>query len=433
MTVPQGWIERRLGDICSIEIGGTPARSIAEYWDIAQDTDNAWVSIRDMRQHVITVTAEKITDAGIKHSNVKLQQPGTVLLSFKLTIGRVAVAGIPLYTNEAIAALKPTHLLPSYLYHGLQHWNLLKGVDQAIKGATLNKEKLKHIVLEYPEAETEQSIIAEVLSAVDRAIEQIEALIAKQQRIKTGLMQDLLTRGIDEHGNLRSEETHELKDSVLGRIPVEWNVATLGDLIGPIVSGWSPICDSDPAGEGEWGILKTTAVVWSGYDMMESKRLPAGLFGIESIEVQPDDILITRKGPVDRVGVVVHVRQTRSRLMIPDTVFRTRLVNGSNALPEFLPLALGSEVVQSDWFQKKIGLADAQVNLNHSILRSTLLPMPDLREQQHIVSLAAAISKRGLAELDAFVKLRRLKAGLMQDLLTGRKRVTPLLELMTTD
>ena len=62
---------------------------------------------------------------------------------------------------------------------------------------------------------------------MDRAIEQTEALIAKQQRIKTGLMQDLLTRGIDEHGNLRSEQTHQFKDSPLGRIPVEWEVTSL--------------------------------------------------------------------------------------------------------------------------------------------------------------------------------------------------------------
>ena len=61
-------------------------------------------------------------------------------------------------------------------------------------------------------------------------IEQTEALIAKQQRIKTGLMQDLLTRGIDEQGNLRSEETHQFKDASLGRIPVEWEASSLGKL-----------------------------------------------------------------------------------------------------------------------------------------------------------------------------------------------------------
>jgi len=69
-----------------------------------------------------------------------------------------------------------------------------------------------------------QTTIAEILSTVDRAIEQTEVLIAKQQRIKTGLMQDLLTRGIDEHGNPRSESTHAFKDSQLGRIPADWEV-----------------------------------------------------------------------------------------------------------------------------------------------------------------------------------------------------------------
>ena len=69
---------------------------------------------------------------------------------------------------------------------------------------------------------TQQHQIAEILSTLDEAIEQTESLIAKQQRIKTGLMQDLLTRGIDEHGNLRFEQTHQFKDSPLGRIPVEW-------------------------------------------------------------------------------------------------------------------------------------------------------------------------------------------------------------------
>jgi type I restriction enzyme S subunit len=83
------------------------------------------------------------------------------------------------------------------------------------------------IQLFLPESKTEQVKIAEVLSTLDRAIKQTEALIAKQQRIKTGLMQDLLTKGVDEHGNIRSEATHTFKDSPLGRIPVEWGISTL--------------------------------------------------------------------------------------------------------------------------------------------------------------------------------------------------------------
>lgn len=85
----------------------------------------------------------------------------------------------------------------------------------------------------------EQTQIATILSTIDRAIEQTEALITKQQRIKTGLMQDLLTKGIDENGNIRSEETHKFKDSPLGRIPVEWEVKPLAS-VAEIIMGQSP-------------------------------------------------------------------------------------------------------------------------------------------------------------------------------------------------
>ena len=71
---------------------------------------------------------------------------------------------------------------------------------------------------------SEQTKIADILSTVDQAIAQTEALIAKQQRVKTGLMQDLLSRGIDGDGNLRSEDTHRFNNSSLGRIPVKWHV-----------------------------------------------------------------------------------------------------------------------------------------------------------------------------------------------------------------
>jgi type I restriction enzyme S subunit len=76
----------------------------------------------------------------------------------------------------------------------------------------------------------EQEKIAQILSTADAAIEQSEMLIAKQQRIRIGLMQDLLTRGIDRHGNLRSESSHRFCDSDVGRIPEDWYVASVGEL-----------------------------------------------------------------------------------------------------------------------------------------------------------------------------------------------------------
>ena len=115
--------------------------------------------------------------------------------------------------------------MPKWLYYLLCSIDL-RALNEATGVPSLSRDLLYKISTSTPPPD-EQAKIAEVLSTVDRAIEQTEALIAKQQRIKTGLMQDLLTRGIDERGNLRSEKTHEFKDSPLGRIPVEWESASL--------------------------------------------------------------------------------------------------------------------------------------------------------------------------------------------------------------
>jgi len=129
----------------------------------------------------------------------------------------------------------------NYFYYALKGWEeYLKGQTSGSGIPHVDKEVLGKLGLfEFPKPE--QTKIAEVLSTVDRAIEQTEALIAKQQHIKTGLMQDLLTKGIDEHGNLRDEATHEFKDSPLGRIPVEWGVvdiqSSLANVDTPMRSG----------------------------------------------------------------------------------------------------------------------------------------------------------------------------------------------------
>src|SRR5947209_949999 len=115
-----------------------------------------------------------------------------------------------------------------FLKH-LIEYNLPELVKSA-HGSTMQhitRKELSKFRVTLPSSEPEQTRIAAILSCIDRAIEQTEALIAKQQRIKTGLMQDLLTKGIDEHGNIRSEATHEFKDSALGRIPKKWEVSGL--------------------------------------------------------------------------------------------------------------------------------------------------------------------------------------------------------------
>ena len=423
MTLPDGWKQGRLGELCSIEIGGTPSRGVAAYWDSAHDTSNVWVSIRDMRQRLITGSAEQISDLGVKKSNVKLQQPGTVLLSFKLSIGRVAIAAVPLFTNEAIAGLSPTGLTRDFLFHGLQGWDLLQGVDQAIKGATLNKQKLKKILFEYPESEREQSKIAEVLSTVDRVIEQTETLIAKQQRIKTGLMQDLLTRGIDEHGNLRSEQTHEFKDSPLGRIPVEWNIASLGSVAESVTSGsrgWAKYYREEGALFIRIGNL-TREHINLRLDELVFVQPPESAEGLRTA-VQADDLLISVTADLGVIGVI-------------PKGFVEGYVNQHIALARLRPADVSARFV--GWFLSsregkaqfdRLNESGAKAGLNLPTVRSLLFPRPDVDEQHRIAVAIDACVQTVDQHACGLRKLRALKRGLMQDLLTGNRRVTALLE-----
>lgn len=106
--------QKKLGDVVDILIGGTPSRNNNSFFN----GENLWVSISEMNGQIITDTKEKITNDGIKNSNVKLIPKGTTLLSFKLSIGKTALAGKDLYTNEAIAGLIPksNSILDKYLF-----------------------------------------------------------------------------------------------------------------------------------------------------------------------------------------------------------------------------------------------------------------------------------------------------------------------------
>lgn len=93
----------KLGELCEICSGGTPKRSVAEYW---KDGTIPWVKIGDMSEKYVSSTEERITDAGFNNSSVKMLEPGTLLYSIFASIGAVSILKIPATTNQAIAGLK---------------------------------------------------------------------------------------------------------------------------------------------------------------------------------------------------------------------------------------------------------------------------------------------------------------------------------------
>jgi len=190
------WQEIMLGEICDIEIGGTPSRSEERYWWKSSDDGIRlpWVSISDMKRKVVIDTKESITELGASQSNCKHIPKGTLLMSFKLTIGRLAFAGRDLYTNEAISAIKPIRsALPEFLYYGLQQWNLTGDSDQAVKGVTLNKQKLQEIPCLLPPL-PEQKKIIEILSGVQNNINAVEEEIVKIENLEKCLMSSFFSQ-----------------------------------------------------------------------------------------------------------------------------------------------------------------------------------------------------------------------------------------------
>jgi type I restriction enzyme S subunit len=422
MKAVEGWETGLLGELCSIEIGGTPSRSNPDFWDSSKETVNRWVSIRDLNRSVIIDTTEYISDSGVKQSNVKLQNPGTVLLSFKLSIGRVAFAGVPLYTNEAIAGLNSEKIDLSFLFHGLHQWDLLQNVDQAIKGATLNKAKLKKIEFEYPTSKSEQAKIAEILSTVDRAIEQTEALIAKQQRIKTGLMQDLLTRGLDEHGNLRSEQTHKFKDSLVGRIPVEWEVKKIEDVfeiqLGKMLS------QKAAEGNSPFYYLGNKNVQWDRIETSDMQIMDFDERERYKYDLRLGDILVCEGGEVGRTAIW---RGEVENCYYQKAIHRLRPINQqylSGLFPRFMR-----------WATRRGSLSDftSQTSIAHLTqekLAKVPIMVPSITEQENLTALFDKFDHDLDNQSTKLTKFRSLKTALMQGLLTGRKRVTALLNDM---
>jgi len=241
----------------------------------------------------------------------------------------------------------------------------------------------------------EQRKIAEILETIDNAIEKTDRIIEKYKRIKQGLMQDLLTRGIDENGQIRSEETHRFKDSPLGRIPEEWEVVELGEVF-KLKSGMTRPCDTSESGNypiyGGNGIL--------GYTNEKN-------FDIETIII-------------GRVGEYCGVVYIASGGWVTDNALYV-VVKKRDYNNLFLCYLLN--YVNLNQYSAETG----QPLMTQSIVYKIQIPLPPLPEQHRIASILSQIDEAIEKEKKYKEKLERIKRGLIEDLLTGKVRVNELI------
>ena len=181
------WKKYLLGDISLIGKGFTPSTSNPSFWD----GELKWLSIADMNQgKYINQTTKTITSEGSK--NKEPVKKGTLLMSFKLSIGKLGILTEDMYTNEAICNFewKNKDVLTEYMYYYLSSINILKYGSQAAKGITLNNETLSTIPVLLPSLEEQKKII-KILSDVDLKTNMLENSINDTSKFKKGLLQQM--------------------------------------------------------------------------------------------------------------------------------------------------------------------------------------------------------------------------------------------------
>lgn len=355
-----------------------------------------------------------------------------VLVTKDGTIGKIAlVENCPEKTvlNSGVFLLrcKDGSYNHSFISHILQSQLFRKFLDDNLAGSTI-QHLYQYIFerFEFPVPNLcEQTKIAEILSTVDQAIDQTEALIAKQQRIKTGLMQDLLTRGIDENGNLRSEETHEFKDSPLGRIPVEWEGAYFQSCISgsPKNGIYKP-----QSAYGEQGTPIIRIDGFSHGDRIKAqsyRRVRLSKPEVEQFSLRYGDILINRVNSIQYLGKTALVEHLPEITVFESNMMRLA-INPQRMLPEFALLILTSSATL-EHFLSSAKLAIAQASINQNDVNSLRVQLPPLEEQHAIYERMVSIDDSIRDTLLSLKKLRQIKTALMQDLLTGKVSISPLL------
>lgn len=413
------WDAVELADFGEIVAGGTPTRAVPSFWNggIPWATPS---EITELKDKYLYETREYITQEGLESSAARLLPAGTLLVTSRATLGEVAIAGTQVATNQGFKNIVPNEETDS-LFAYYQIGTLKREMIRLASGTTfleISKADFSRIRTLRPR-KTEQRRIAAVLDTVDELIAKTEAVIAKLKQVRTGLLHDLLTRGLDDNGQLRpppAEALHLYKDSPLGPIPREWEVVNLSAVTTKIQDGthFSPQSSCGPfryltSKNVRFGDLDLTDCGW--ISEVEHREI------YRRCDVQKNDVLLTKDG-ANTGNAALNSLDEEFSLLSSVVLIRCR---PGRSDPYFILNYLLSPVGQKRLKDLMSGNAISRLTLQK--IQSFLIPMPPFEEQRDVARSLEKVTTTLKAYQDEVRKLNRLKFGLMTDLLTGRVRV----------
>jgi type I restriction enzyme S subunit len=423
INIPVGWHLKQVVEFASkMQSGGTPKSDNLEYYN----GEIPFVAIDDLSKSnkYISKTQKKITNKGLINSSAWLVPKYSLLYSIYATLGVPRINLIEVATNQAILNILPNKKIISleFLYYLLlEKRNTILSHSAHTTQSNLNAKVVKELEFVFPKSTVEQNKIAEILSKVDKAISETEVVIAKYNRIKTGLMQDLLTKGIDEKGNIRSEETHEFKDSPLGRIPDEWDFLPIANVY-DLKSGITPLRSNKKYFSSEGHNWVKTLDLNEDYLFETEERVSDFALSNTSLKLMPvNSILIAMYGGWEQIGRTAILKKEAGTNQAITCLSNPKFEMNS----DFVQLLL--QYYRFKWKQFAVSTRK-DPNITKTDIENFILTFPkDITEQNKIADKINSIKENiSLNEVE-LNKLKSIKTGLMQDLLSGKKRVTHLI------
>lgn len=376
----------KLGEVCEIRIGKTPNRSQTLYWG----GDYPWLSISDMKGKILCTTKEKITQEAVEKEKMQIVSKGTVVMSFKLSIGKVGILAENMYTNEAIAnfVVKNNKMLfNEYLYYALQGMNFDSLTDRAVMGKTLNKAKLNNLSIVYNEPFMQQQIVLR-LDGVNKLIESRKQQLSELSKLVKSRFNEMF-------GDISKFDVERLNNSVKEMFIGPFGSSLKNDYF---VSKEKAYC---MVYEQKHAIKKTMNLETRYVDEKKYKEL-------KRFSIYGGDIIVSCRGTI---GEIFQVPNNAPLGIMHPSIMKIRLDN-SKYNPIFFKFMLSDYMDIEKIKSKGSGVKMA---ITASELGKIGFPLPPLSLQNEFADFVAQVDKSQLAIQKSLEELETLKKSLMQE------------------
>ena len=381
----------KLGEICEIVSGSTPKTSIPEYWD----GDIKWITPAELNDdsYIINDSVRKITELGVKKTGLSPFPVGTVLLSSRAPIGKVAIAGCEMYCNQGFKNLICSDKINNrYLFWFLK--GNTKYLNSLGRGATfkeISKQIVSSIEINVPNVKEQEDAV--------NVLEQVSDIIhSRKQELQ--MLDDLIrARFVEMFGNPATN-------------PKGWEKYQLNDCLERIDNGKSFVCSDKPRVGDYPAVLKLSAATYGDYRPEDNKALLDENQFVEGAEVHSGDLLFTRKNTPELVGMAAYVQETPEKLMMPDLIFR--LVTNDRMNPVFLWQLINCKEFRPIIQGISGGSAKSMSNISKERLGKINVICPPRKIQDQLVPFVHQVDKSKAVVQKSLDKMQLLFDSLMQ-------------------